>query len=126
MFIKMENNDPNLAHRMALKKVKLTFQQWDYKGTAIYTIGGNTSGADILYSIAEDLQDDPLGVLLDKASCQLDFPFADLGLDEEGEEWYRAVLKDDKGNTCEIEDEVSELYTMLTGMEIIEVTKEEG
>lgn len=122
----MENNDPNLAHRMALKKVKLTFQQWDYKGTAIYTIGGNTSGADILYSIAEDLQDDPLGVLLDKASCQLDFPFADLGLDEEGEEWYRAVLKDDKGNTCEIEDEVSELYTMLTGMEIIEVTKEEG
>lgn len=56
----MENNDPNLAHRMALKKVKLTFQQWNYKGTAIYTIGGNTSGADILYSIAEDLQDDPL------------------------------------------------------------------
>lgn len=44
----MKTIDPNLAHQMAYKKVKLTFQQWAYKGTAIYTIGGNTSGTDLL------------------------------------------------------------------------------
>ena len=38
----MENFDPNLAQQMATKQLKMTFQQWGYKGTAIYTIGGNT------------------------------------------------------------------------------------
>ncbi len=27
----MKTIDPNLAHQMAYKKVKLTFQQWAYK-----------------------------------------------------------------------------------------------
>lgn len=118
----MKTIDPNLAHQMAYKKVKLTFQQWAYKGTAIYTIGGNTSGTDLLRSIMRDLEDYPLEVLLDKNNCKLNFPLKSLGGTDE--EWYQAVLKDDEGNTLEIEGETSELSTMLVGIEVISVEKE--
>lgn len=121
----MENFDPNLAHQMATKQIKMIFQQWGYKGTAIYTIGGNTNGADILQDVAEMLQDDPLEILLDGHNCKLDFPFASLGTDDEGQDWFRAVLKDDDGNTCEVEDYSDEIPSMLVSLEIVDVKKEE-
>lgn len=121
----MENFDPNLAHQMATKQIKMTFQQWGYKGTAIYTIGGNTNGADILQDIAEMLQDDPLEILLDDHSCKKDFPFTALATDNEGRDWFQVVFKDDDGNTCEVEDYSDEIPSMLVSLEIVDVKKEE-
>lgn len=118
----MKSFDPNLTNYFSKKTIKLTFQQWDYKGTAYVEIGGNTTFTDLL-SEFEDA--DTLVELLKESTSKLDFEFKDLGEDEFEEKWYRANLVNDKGEVCECEDWTESLPEMLVAIELVDVQRED-
>lgn len=118
----MKSFDPNYIHRFSKKKIKLTFQQWEYRGSAFVEIGGNCTFADML----SDFQDgDSLLSLLKQKTSKLDFDFEDLGPDEEGKKWFRAVLLSDTGKNCETEDYLDALPEMLVGIELVDIKTED-
>lgn len=49
----MKSFDPNYIYHFSKKTIKLTFQQWEYRGFAFVEIGGNCTFADML----SDFQD---------------------------------------------------------------------
>lgn len=72
----MKSFDPNYIYRFSKKTIKLTFQQWEYRGIAFVEIGGNCTFVDML----SDFQDgDTLLSLLKQKTSRLDFDFEDLG-----------------------------------------------
>ena len=118
----MKSFDPNYICRFSKKTIKLTFQQWEYTGTAFVEIGGNCSFADML----SDFQDgDTLLSLLKQKTSKLDFEFEDLGQDEEGENWFRAILFSDTGEKCETEYFLDALPEMLVGIELVDIQTED-
>lgn len=44
----MKSFDPNYIYRFSKKTIKLTFQQWEYRGIAFVEIGGNCTFVDML------------------------------------------------------------------------------
>ncbi|MDU6989836.1 MAG: DUF5406 family protein [Escherichia coli] len=48
----MENYNPNI--RWGIHTIKLSFQQWDYKGFITFEKGGNCKGLDILELDVDD------------------------------------------------------------------------
>lgn len=117
----MKSLDPNITNYFSTKTIKLTFQQWGYKGTAYVEIGGNTTFADLLSNFEDS---DSLLRLLEQRSSKFDFDFKCLGKDDYGENWYRAVLKNDKGEECECEDLVESLSEMLVAVELVDIERE--
>ena len=118
----MKSFDPNYINCFSKKTIKLTFQQWEYTGTAFVEIGGNCSFVDML----SDFQDgDTLLSLLKQKTSKLDFEFEDLGQDEEGENWFRAILFSDTGEECETEFFLDELPEMLVGIELVDIKAED-
>lgn len=114
----MKSFDPNYIYRFSKKTIKLTFQQWEYLGIAFVEIGGNCTFAEML----SDFQDgDTLLSLLKQKTSKLDFDFEDLGQDEEGKKWFRAVLLSDTGKNCETEDYLDALPEMLVGIELVDI-----
>ena len=70
----MKSFDPNYINCFSKKTIKLTFQQWEYTGTAFVEIGGNCSFVDML----SDFQDgDTLLSLLKQKTSKLDFDLED-------------------------------------------------
>lgn len=106
----MKSLDPNITNYFSTKTIKLTFQQWEYKGTAYVEIEGNTTLADIL--------------LLKQRDSKFNFEFKDLGKDDYGKSWYRAVLKNDQGEECECEDLIESLSEMLVAVELVNIERE--
>lgn len=51
----MKNYDPNI--RWGLHTVKVSFQQWDYKGHVTFVKRGNCKGLDVLDIDEDDLYD---------------------------------------------------------------------
>ena len=118
----MKSFDPNYIYRFSKKTIKLTFQQWEYRGIAFVEIGGNCAFADML----SEFQDgDSLLSLLKQKTSKLDFDFEDLGQDEEGKKWFRAVLLSDTGKNCETEDYLDALPEMLVGIELVDIKTED-
>lgn len=118
----MKSFDPNYIYRFSKKTIKLTFQQWEYRGIAFVEIGGNWTFADML----SDFQDgDALLSLLKQKTSKFDFDFEDLGPDEEGKSWFRAVLFSDTGEKCETEDYLDSLPEMLVGIELVDIRAED-
>ena len=104
------------------KERKITFQQWEYQGFAFVEIGGNCTFADML----SDFQDgDTLLSLLKQKTSKLDFDFEDLGHDEEGKSWFRAILVSDTGEKCETEDFLDSLPEMVVGIELVDIQTED-
>lgn len=117
----MKSLDPNITNYFSKKTIKLTFQQWEYKGTAYVEIGGNTTFADLLSNFEDS---DSLVQLLGQRSSKFDFYFKCLGKNDYGENWYRAILKNDKGEKCECEDLVESLSEMLVAVDLVNVERE--
>lgn len=118
----MKSFDPNYIHRFSKKKIKLTFQQWEYRGSAFVEIGGNCTFADML----SEFQDgDSLLSLLKQKTSKLDFEFEDLGQDEEGKKWFRAILISNIGEKCETEDFLDSLPEMLVSIELVDIRTED-
>lgn len=82
----MKNYDPNI--RWGLHTIKVSFQQWDYKGHVTFVKNGNCKGLDVLNIDADDLYDmkfkeNPVNFRL-------------LGANDGGEEWFAMILKNNE------------------------------
>ncbi|HGF7570089.1 TPA: DUF5406 family protein [Enterococcus hirae] len=106
----MKNYDPNI--RWGKHTVKVSFQRWDYKGFVTFRKGGNCKGLDVLALDEDDLYDQPL----------IDNPvgFGLLSEDDEGNEWFKMTLTNDKGDELSVEDAWSYLSEYIVGIEIID------
>lgn len=120
-IIKMKSLDPNITNYFSKKTIKLTFQQWKYKGIACVEIGGNVPFADLLSNFEDP---DNLLRLLKQKSSKFNFDFKYLGEDDYGEEWYQAILINDKGEECECEDLLESLPDMLVAVELVDIKEE--
>lgn len=109
----MLNYDPNIFN--GIHTVKLTLQQWQYKGHVSVEIGGNTRGHSVI-ECAMDLYRD------DFALNDCEFEFTD---DDEDQEGFRCTLKDEEGNELLIEDELNELGRLIVAVEIVDYRKDE-
>ena len=103
----MKNYDPNIYR--GIHTVRVTIQQWGYVGHIIQKISGNCKGRDVLdfdfeYEDADNEND-----------CDLQF-------DEEFE-CFSAVLKNENGDTLEVEGDSSEFNRMIVAVEIIDFIK---
>lgn len=112
----MENYDLNI--HWGIKTIKVTFQLWGYKAYVTYQVKGNTKGASLLGVDADYLYDMPF--LDNNAQLQ------SLGEDDEGNEWYRMVLKDKTGEEIIDEDEWDNLSDIIVAVEIIDMIPEEA
>lgn len=52
------NYDPNFAHSMAKKTVRVTLGSWDYRKVIDVTIGGNTIGLSVIESACRSIWED--------------------------------------------------------------------
>ncbi|NBA55530.1 DUF5406 family protein [Enterococcus hirae] len=105
----MNNYDPN--SRWGKHTIKISFQRWDYKGFMTFRKGGNCKGLDVLALDEDDLYDQSL----------LDNPigFGLLPEDDEGNDWFKMTLKNDKGGELLVEDVWEELGDYIVGLEIV-------
>lgn len=107
----MKNYDPNI--RMGRHKIKITLQCWDYVGHVIHEIGGNCKGlnilmeADFTYRDFEDCEND----------CNLQFH-------DDGYEVFTVVLKNENGDTLEIQEDGRGMNDMIVAVEILDFVKE--
>ena len=118
----MKSFDPNYIHCFSKKTIKLTFQQWEYTGTAFVEIGGNCSFVDMLSNFQDGYT---LLSLLKQKTSKLNFIFEDLGQDEEGKKWFRTILINDTGEKCETEDFLDSLPEMVVGIDLVDIQKED-
>lgn len=112
----MKNYDPNI--RWGIHTVKVSFQQWDYKGYLTFIKSGNCKGLDILDIDADDLYDikfkeNPVNFRL-------------LGTDDDGEEWFAMTLKNDKDDELLVEDQWECSKDYIVGIEIVDFVGEEA
>ncbi|EOS7906093.1 DUF5406 family protein [Enterococcus hirae] len=111
----MKNYDPNI--RWGTHTIKVSFQRWDYKGFVTFRRGGNCKGLDVL-ALEDDLYDQTL------TDNPIDFGL--LSVDDEGNEWFKMTLKNDKDDVLEVEDEWSYLASYIVGIEITDFIEEDS
>lgn len=103
----MKNYDPNIYK--GIHTVEITIQQWDYVGHIRQSISGNCKGRDILDFDFEcedaDLEND----------CNLRY--------DEDYYCFYAMLKNESGDTLEIEGDSVEFNNMIVKMEILNYEK---
>ncbi|EMW5451954.1 hypothetical protein QA5_00544 [Enterococcus faecalis EnGen0083] len=112
----MKIYDPNIF--LGLHTIKVSFQQWDYKGYLTFVKSGNCKGLDVLRIDADDLYDmkfkeNPVNFRL-------------LGANDGGEEWFAMTLKNDKKDEILVEDEWECLKDYIVGVEIVDFVEEEA
>jgi len=101
------NYDPNI--NQGTHKVKISLQQWDYKGTVIVEVGGNCKGKSVLEAATELYEENIL-----ESDCN--FKFIDNG-EVEG---FHCELGNGSGDILEIEEEWYGLGSLIVGLEIID------
>lgn len=105
----MKNYDPNIYQ--GIHTIEITIQQWDYVGHIIRKMGGNCRGKDVLDFDFEcedaDFEND----------CQLKY--------DEEYGYFSAVLKNENGDTFEIEESASDFNKMIVKIEILDYVKNE-
>lgn len=104
----MKNYDPNIYR--GIHTIEITIQQWGYVGHITQRVGGNCKGRDVLDFDFEcedaDLEND----------CNLQY--------NEEYDCFSAVLKDENGNTLEVEESAEDFNKMIVKIEIIDYVEE--
>ena len=108
----MENYPANI--RNGIHTVSIILQSENYKGEVQIEIGGNTRGVSTLNYIDEDGDWLEEGMEFMKNDCDLRTLE-----DDYGDYWFNCKLKDEDGNTLEIEDEIEFLKDYIVGVNII-------
>ncbi|NSV01877.1 DUF5406 family protein [Enterococcus faecalis] len=111
----MKNYDPNIF--WGLHTIKVSFQQWDYKGHVTFVKSGNCKGLDVLGIDADDLYD------MKFKENPVNFEWVDT--DDDGEDWFTMTLKNDKGDKFLVNDEWECLKDYIVGVEIVDFVEEE-
>lgn len=93
--------------------IEVTLQSGEYKGNIRTTIGGNCFGLDILNWVDEDIIYNINDYEL--IDCEIEL----LGEDDDGEEWFKYVLKNDEGDICEGEEECRYFSRLIVGINIV-------
>lgn len=100
----MKSYDPNIYK--GIHTVRITIQQWGYVGHITQQIHGNCKGRDIL-DFDFECEDGE-----NENDCSLQF--------DEEYEYFKAVLKDENGNTLEVEGEAEDFNKMIVAVEIVD------
>ena len=105
----MKNYNPNIYEGM--HTVKITLQQWEYKGHIICRIFGNFKRRNILDFFYFE--------------CENDFPDNDCQMKyHEDVDCFTYILRDENGNTLRCEGDSREMNDMIVGIEIIDFCEE--
>ena len=107
----MKNYDPNF--RFGIYKVKITLQQWDYVGHVIIEIHSNCKGFDIIGCADFEILD----IDLSESDC-------DLQLFDDEYEVFTVKLKNENGDTLEIQEDSRGMNDMIVAVEILEFVEE--
>lgn len=105
----IKNYDPNISWGAHL--IKITFQQWTYRGYITVKKGGKTKGLMILAIDIDDLYDST-------------FEENTANLEIMGQDYFRMTLVNDLGDELEIEDDWDNLGDFIVGLEILTFEKE--
>lgn len=109
----ISNYDPNYAD--GVHTVRVTIQAWDYRGHIEVKIGGNCRGFGVMEDIAEDIWDTALD---DPSEVTSDCHFEVLD-----ENFYRAVLRNERGDILDCEGDQHDFEDMIVGVEIVAFEK---
>ncbi len=101
----MKEYNPNIYE--GVHKVRITLQQWEYKGHIIYDMHGNCQGLSILNTA--DFETDSYEN--SENDCNLKF--------DEDSEVFSLELKNEEGNTLELHVDGEELNNMMVAIEIL-------
>lgn len=113
----MKKYDISDNFRYRVHTIRVTFQCQEYKGHIAYEVGGNCRGIDVL-DVDFDLMDDRTVATLKENDCSLQF-------DEYGV--WTLVLKDDEGNTLQIDGlEEDNIRDYVVSLEIIDCRLQEN
>lgn len=101
----MKNYNPNIWEGTHI--VKITIQQWEYKGHIWAEIGGNCKGGDIVFGFQDyfECEEGDFGARND---CNL----------KEEDGWWTGTLKDNEGNELEFEKTSRDMDKMIVAVEI--------
>ena len=104
----MRKYNPNIYK--GIHTVKITLQQWEYKGHIVIKIRGNCKGRSVLdfdFGCEENFQNN---------NCQMKY--------HKKEDYFTCVLKNGSGNTLRCEGDAEEMNDMIVGVEIIDFCEE--
>ena len=100
----MKNYDPNIYEGTHI--IKVTLQQWQYKGHIWVEMGGNCKGLDLITGF-EGYFECEEGDFSARNDCNL----------QEEDGWWTGVLKDEEGNELEIEETTRDISRMVVAIE---------
>lgn len=103
----MKNYDPN--KRCGKHKLKITLQCWDYVGHVIIEIQGNYRGFNVIGCADFEILD----IDFAESDCNLQFF-------EDEYEVYTAKLKNENGDTLEIQEDSRGMNDMIVAVEILD------
>ena len=106
----MKEYNPNIHN--GVHKVRITLQQWEYKGHIIYDMHGNCQGLDILNTA--DFETDSYEH--SENDCNLRF--------DEDYEIFSLELKNEDGDILEIHADGVEMNNMMVAVEILDFSKD--
>lgn len=111
----MKNYD-GVNDSLGTTTIKVLFQVWQYKGSMIYTVGGNCKGLDALPSDGLSIIDSLENAKFEGMTIT---PFDDDG-------WFaKMTLTSDDGDMLEYDvASESEFENMIVGMQIIDFTED--
>lgn len=98
--------------RNGIHTVRITLQEWEYKGHIIYKVRGNAAGRNVLDFDFE------IETYFPENDCDLKY--------NEELDFYTAFLKDENGNGLEVNEDAEGMNNMIVAIEIIDYQKEEG
>jgi hypothetical protein len=111
----VKNYDPNWRYGTHL--VKVTLQQWGYKGYVIVTMGGNCKGISVIESSVDAIFDD--------TDTLKENPI-NLRYDEEYDIYLCELINEDSSDSLSIEDECENIKDMIVAVEFIDFIKEDN
>jgi hypothetical protein len=111
----MLNYDPNI--RNGKHTIRVTIQQWEYKGHIDVVICGNRKGSNVMDSVSYTILDNT------PPDMSSDCNFTIEKTPDNGD-WFSCILKSDAGDTLDIEDECDRFDNMIVAVEIIDFIKE--
>ena len=105
----MKNYNPN--YMWGTHTVKITLQQWNYKGELIVEIGGNCKGFSILESSKDSINKEETY----NSNCKFQIE----------DNWFYCILKAEDGDELDVEDELDNLEDYIVKIEIIDFKESE-